>query len=736
MSQTTPAASKPAKGLEPRTTASKNSRWKRGRIGLGPPVRSLPVGGDTEGNLDIADEGFGLGKTMTDDLGLDWRLDSETTPEHITPIPLPISDNRDNSTEEKETTSPISKLRQQLNTVSMESAAAKSTETTTPAPVKSNQSQGMTTPWDTKPPSWSRSCELTLDHTRSVTEESHSSVKRQVAFRNTVDRTPSGIPSPQSETSPSHISPRLPSTGNSATLQQSSSTATTPAGSSSIRSIRSGSRPSSTYSSITPKSVNSDSPFSIDDLRVRSSGSSTKYVSPPKRDNPAPGSISLSQPLPSPPIITTSASEVKSSAFPSPPLSSRSAAHGAAPPAAVEAISLPPPTYVPPAVPVQAFLPPPPDRKHIYINGIPHVRLGLLGRGGSSKVYKVMSQSNQLLAVKKVALSKADPVTVKGYINEIELLQRLSHSEYIIRLVNSEINYPKGYILIAMECGEIDLAHILQRHQEKPLNLNFIRMYWEQMLEAVHAIHEEKIVHSDLKPANFLLVAGSLKLIDFGIAKAIANDTTNIHREHQIGTVNYMSPEAIEDTNATLPGARKCMKLGRASDVWSLGCILYQMVYGRTPFAHLKNIYTKLRAIPDPNFPISLPNVMEIRTDSQDATAVNGEVTTPLTQTMTIPNELLSVMKNCLQRDSRQRMTIPELLQHPFLRQVQTSSGNQPKFPRLDPDTLKFVVSQVLHVATSNPGILQRNGGARDRDVDTITRMLWKHLGRTPALPK
>jgi serine/threonine-protein kinase TTK/MPS1 len=85
-----------------------------------------------------------------------------------------------------------------------------------------------------------------------------------------------------------------------------------------------------------------------------------------------------------------------------------------------------------------------------------------------------------------------------------------------------------------MECGEIDFAHILAKHQGVPLGLNFIRVYWEQMLQAVQAIHEEKIVHSDLKPANFLLVAGQLKLIDFGIAKRMGDDTTNIHRDQQV----------------------------------------------------------------------------------------------------------------------------------------------------------------------------------------------------------
>lgn len=54
------------------------------------------------------------------------------------------------------------------------------------------------------------------------------------------------------------------------------------------------------------------------------------------------------------------------------------------------------------------------------------------------------------------------------------------------------------------------------------------------MLEAVQAVHMENVVHTDLKPANFVLVKGRLKIIDFGIAKAIANDTVNIQRDAQV----------------------------------------------------------------------------------------------------------------------------------------------------------------------------------------------------------
>ncbi|CAN0555815.1 unnamed protein product, partial [Ectocarpus sp. 12 AP-2014] len=80
------------------------------------------------------------------------------------------------------------------------------------------------------------------------------------------------------------------------------------------------------------------------------------------------------------------------------------------------------------------------------------------------------------------------------------------------------------------------------------LDANFVRVIWQQMLKAVQAMHEQRVVHGDLKPANFVFVKGSLKLIDFGIAKAISNDTTNISRDSRVGTMNYMCPEAFEDT--------------------------------------------------------------------------------------------------------------------------------------------------------------------------------------------
>ncbi|KAI2505141.1 protein tyrosine kinase [Fragilaria crotonensis] len=261
------------------------------------------------------------------------------------------------------------------------------------------------------------------------------------------------------------------------------------------------------------------------------------------------------------------------------------------------------------------FLPLVNENNIIRVNDVPFVKLGVIGKGGSSKVYRVLSKSCCVLAIKKVKLGNLDQKAIDGYANEIALLKKLQGNPSIIQMHDSEIDLSRKAIFLAMEVGEVDLNHVLQQQTLQStkkgntgypsLNMNFIRLTWQQMLSAVHSIHEERIIHSDLKPANFLFVRGALKLIDFGIAKAIqTDDTTNIYRDSQIGTLNYMSPEAILDTGSGDGAAR--MRIGRASDIWSLGCILYQMVFGRTPFASLHMIQ-KLQAIVNPSHKIEFP---------------------------------------------------------------------------------------------------------------------------------
>ena len=100
-----------------------------------------------------------------------------------------------------------------------------------------------------------------------------------------------------------------------------------------------------------------------------------------------------------------------------------------------------------------------------------------------------------------------------------------------------------------MECGEIDLRTYLNDLNAKntTVDINTIRLLWQQMLMAVSVIHNHNIIHSDLKPDNFLFVKSQLKLIDFGIARSISAESTSLIREDMVGTVNYMAPEALMD---------------------------------------------------------------------------------------------------------------------------------------------------------------------------------------------
>ncbi|KAG5181303.1 kinase-like domain-containing protein [Tribonema minus] len=259
----------------------------------------------------------------------------------------------------------------------------------------------------------------------------------------------------------------------------------------------------------------------------------------------------------------------------------------------------------------------------VEVNGKPYVCLACIGRGGSSKVYRVLSADRRVLALKRVAVGADDAAGLAGYANEIALLRRLRGDPAIIALEDAEVDAARGTIALVLELGEVDLSQVLARQRTaeprssgggnggygEGLSPHFIRLTWLQMLRAVSALHAARVVHGDLKPANFVLCAGALKLIDFGIAKAIGNDTANISRESQVGTLNYMCPEAILDTGkgAIDPATgRKAalMKLGRPSDVWYvLGCILYQLVYGHTPFSHLR-LVQKLQAITDPRHEI------------------------------------------------------------------------------------------------------------------------------------
>ncbi|ORE18170.1 kinase-like protein [Rhizopus microsporus] len=301
-----------------------------------------------------------------------------------------------------------------------------------------------------------------------------------------------------------------------------------------------------------------------------------------------------------------------------------------------------------PTIPAETQIPPSYRQSDkIIVNGNEYTMFKEIGKGGTSKVYLVSSHvSGEIYALKWIEIKKRDDF--QNTVNEIELLKSLKEEENIIDLV--DYSATPSTIFMIMEYGEIDLATLIQLQAKKEWDILFIKYYWKQMLYAVNAIHRRFIVHSDLKPANFVLAKGQLKLIDFGIAKKHGDDTTSIHREIQVGTINYMSPEALLDLNEDNDGG-SLMKLGTSSDIWSLACILYQMVYGKTPFYHL-TIAQKVANIPNPRYKINFSKEI-----------LYG----PRNTTVQIPDELILLLSRCLNRSPKLRPTISELINHPFL---------------------------------------------------------------------
>ncbi|XP_035257510.1 dual specificity protein kinase Ttk [Anguilla anguilla] len=304
----------------------------------------------------------------------------------------------------------------------------------------------------------------------------------------------------------------------------------------------------------------------------------------------------------------------------------------------------------------------------ITIKGRQFYILKMIGQGGSSKVYQVLDHRRQLFAVKYVNLEEADTQTVESYKNEIEHLNHLQqYSDQIIKLYDYEIT--NSHIYMLMECGNLDLNTWLRnRKSVNPLERMF---YWRNMLEAVQTIHKHGIVHSDLKPANFVIVNASLKLIDFGISNRIQPDVTSIVKDSQVGTLNYMPPEAIKDPSSK--SGKPSSKISPKGDVWSLGCILYCMTYGKTPFQKITNQFTKMHAIIDPSHEIEFPDIAE--------------------------KDLLDVLKKCLVRNPKERISITELLAHPYL-QLQPQSVPEPAQP--NNDDLKRILNELAALQSPN----------------------------------
>jgi serine/threonine protein kinase len=188
----------------------------------------------------------------------------------------------------------------------------------------------------------------------------------------------------------------------------------------------------------------------------------------------------------------------------------------------------------------------------------------LLGRGGMSDVYEAVDARSSLVVAVKVVRS-GDPEFVRRLAHEARALESFEHPG-LVRLYDTGLAGDQAYLVMEYVEG-ITLAESL-RHG--PLAAKDAAALGVSLADALAYVHERGIVHRDVKPSNILIsLGGEVKLGDFGIAQLHDAATLTITGT-MLGTVSYMAPEQLEDT-----------QVGPGADIWSLGIVLLECLTGQ-----------------------------------------------------------------------------------------------------------------------------------------------------------
>ncbi|XP_077585257.1 STE20-like serine/threonine-protein kinase isoform X3 [Stigmatopora nigra] len=198
--------------------------------------------------------------------------------------------------------------------------------------------------------------------------------------------------------------------------------------------------------------------------------------------------------------------------------------------------------------------------------------IGELGDGAFGKVYKAQNKQNGTLAAAKVIDTKTED-ELEDYMVEIDILASCDH-HHIVKLLDAFYFDGKLWILIEFCAGGAVDAIMLEL--ERPLTEPQIRVVCRQTLEALVYLHENKIIHRDLKAGNILLsLDGEVKLADFGVSAK--NTKTLQRRDSFIGTPYWMAPEVVMcETSKDRPYDYK-------ADIWSLGVTLIELAQIEPP---------------------------------------------------------------------------------------------------------------------------------------------------------
>ena len=212
--------------------------------------------------------------------------------------------------------------------------------------------------------------------------------------------------------------------------------------------------------------------------------------------------------------------------------------------------------------------------------------LELIGKGGYSEVYKAYdTYDHKFIACKLIQLNENWPQEIKqSYIKhtirENLILQNLNHKKIVKLYDTLEIN-DNSFCNILEYCSGPDLSLYIRKNGGS-ISEQIAKIIITQILQALIYLNNltKKIIHYDLKPENILFDSDmNIKITDFGLAKIIEPNTEFVQLTSQgVGTYWYLPPECFEEN--------KNIEINSKVDIWSLGVILYEIIFNKKPFGH------------------------------------------------------------------------------------------------------------------------------------------------------
>ena len=281
-----------------------------------------------------------------------------------------------------------------------------------------------------------------------------------------------------------------------------------------------------------------------------------------------------------------------------------------------------------------------------------------LGEGTYGVVYRAKDQKGQeIYALKKIRLQAEEEGIPSTAIREISLLKELNHKN-IVKLYDV-LHTPKKLTLV-FEYVEQDLKKVIDASNGNGLEIKLVKSYLYQLLKGIEYIHKHKVLHRDLKPQNLLVSKDNIiKIADFGLARGFGLPIKNFRND--VVSLWYRAPDILLGNE----------NYSTSVDLWSVGCILAEMVNGGIFFQG----YSEKEQIQKIFKMLGTPNIKELpiyekfpgwkEEEWEKYPRKNFKELVPR-----LSDDGIDLLCKLLEYDPEKRISAADALEHPFFKDI------------------------------------------------------------------